>query len=141
MRSIHRIFQEVSQIQSELWLKLPTSSGFLSRRVAQIEQFQHRLERLQERVLWLTRNQRSCLLHQDAVLLDLIALLIADAKSFRLLAEEFSIDPEGSASCLHSILQTSLPQRLRLLHQIVPPRTPSNLKSNSLQSRCVKTAC
>lgn len=140
MRQNHRIFQEVHQIQRELWLKLPTSPMFLLCRAKQIEQLQQRLELLQEQILWLTRNRQSCLLPRDAALIELLDLLISDAKCFRLLAEEFLIDSEGSTSCLHSVLQTSIPQRLKLLNQILPPEAGSGGQSNQSQFHHVKTA-
>lgn len=123
------IQQELHQIQSELRLQLPTNPAALSAQVRQIDGWQQRLEHLQ---VQLPQHRRSPL---DLALLDLIALLIADAKSFKLLAEEYLIDPEGSISCLHSVLQTTVQERSRLWAQIAPstlpcPNLPRCLKSS-----------
>jgi hypothetical protein len=119
--------QELHQIQSALWLQLPTHPAALSAQVRQIAGWQERLERLQAQ---LSPRRRSVL---DRALADLIALLIADAKSFKLLAEEYLIDPEGSISCLHSVLHASMQERSRLWAEIVP-----SSPQLQISPRCVK---
>ena len=96
------IQQEIRHIQSQLWLQLPTNPAALSAQVRQIDRCQQQLERLQDQVL---SHQRSM---GDRSLMNLIDHLITDATSFKLLAEEYLIDPEGSVSCLHSTLHSSL---------------------------------
>jgi hypothetical protein len=122
--------QELHQIQSALWLQLPTHPAALSAQVRQIDGWQQRLEHLQD---LLPSRPRSSL---DLALADLIALLIADAKSFKLLAEEYLIDPEGSISCLHSVLHASMQDRSRLWAEIAP----SSLPQLQISPRCVKSS-
>ncbi|NEQ96586.1 MAG: hypothetical protein F6K30_07670 [Cyanothece sp. SIO2G6] len=99
-----QIVAKVRRLCTMLSLQLPTHATAIASQIRNIQSIRRDLELIQARVrLLATQSWR--LVQRDKYLnLDhLLGNLITEATNMALLAEEFTIDPEGSLSCLREV--------------------------------------
>lgn len=115
-RKLNQFCQEIDKINTHLCLELPASAKTIRRKIRSIHRLQVQLETMQSNMQAIAKRYRQPQLRQIyRILLMLVAEMISEAKSFKLLAEEFSADSEGTISCLQSVNQR---KRLRQEHYL-----------------------
>jgi len=105
-KRFQHLVAELDEINSLIQLQLPTHEQALGCQLRQITLAQVRIERIENEVADFCQN------HHDPdpcgggicqTLAQLSGAIRLKAINFRLLAEEFSVDPEGTTACLLSL--------------------------------------
>lgn len=106
--TVHQILEELQKVSPHIRLKLPANSQSVRRQLEEITLAQQQLANLQRRVTLLAHRKHNSSVHQLCVILArAVERMIRTAENFKLLAEEYAIDPEGTISCLQCVNQDS----------------------------------
>lgn len=100
----HRFLSELQAINVEICLKLPASHESLRRHIRRVYLAHQQLERMRRESLYRfgkRSNPSAKVAH--LVLMRLIDQTLREAENYRLLAEEFPLDPQGTVACLERI--------------------------------------
>jgi len=102
--TFQQVLAQVDQLDTQVRLKLPASRASIQRQVEQIEAAEQQLQAVkiqvlqQSRKVWLTPCQYDYL-----PLVCRIEKMLQSVRSFKHLAEEFPLDPEGTTSLLQEM--------------------------------------
>lgn len=103
-KGLHQIQAELEQMIPHICLKLPASRESVEKQAYRLASIQKQLELIQEGMFWLygVGGTHSSMKIYNALSQQLEQML-QNVASFRMLAEEYSIDPEGATACLQKI--------------------------------------
>lgn len=106
--TVQQILEELQRISPHIRLKLPANYRSVRRQVEEITLAQQQLAMLQHRVTLLShRKQNSSVQRLCLTLTRAMERMVCTAENFKLLAEEYATDPEGTISCLQCVNQDS----------------------------------
>jgi len=112
---LYHYLSTLYRLHEAIRLQLPPSQESLQRQVNQLHQAEADLERLQMAILSHLKRCRAVpykILYQK--LLPLIQQILRVAENYRILSEEFPLDPHGTMDCLECIQQRNQRLKLRL---------------------------
>ena len=116
-RAYQQIIEEIDQIKPSIQLQLPANPQSVKRQIEKITLAQKRLLEIEERVyLFGNRGGNGSAYRTYLGLKALIHGMIHDGHHFRLLAEEYFLDPEGTVTLLHDACQRNFELRHRARH-------------------------
>jgi hypothetical protein len=109
-----QIIEEIDQIKPSIQLKLPANPRSVKQQIEKITLAQKRLREIEERVYLFGDRGGN---RSDRTYLSLKALIhgmIHDGNYFKMLAEEYFVDPVGTVTLLHDACQRDLELRHRI---------------------------
>ena len=110
-----QIIEEIDQIKPNIQLKLPANPKSVKQQIERITFAQKRLREIEERVyLFGNRSGSGSAYRTYLSLKALIQGMITDGTHFKLLAEEYFVDPEGTVTMLHDTCQRDSELRHRI---------------------------
>jgi hypothetical protein len=111
------IIAEIDQIKPSIQLKLPANPQSVRQQIARITSAQKRLREIEERVYLFGNRGGNRSAHRTYLSLKaLIHGMIHDGNHFKMLAEEYFVDPEGTVTLLHDACQRDLELRQRIYY-------------------------
>ncbi len=114
-KTFRQLLSKVQTACSALRLQLSTSSRAMQQQIRRIIRAQQELEAIARDINALSIKERNSRVLKNYVLLgEVVQELVYEGSSLVLLAEEFSIDPEGTFFCLQSVNR----RKLTLLKQL-----------------------
>lgn len=117
-RAFQQIIEEIDQIKPNIQLKLPANPKAVKQQIERITLAQKRLREIEERVyLFGNRSGSGSAYRTYLSLKALIQGMITEGTHFKLLAEEYFVDPEGTVTLLHDACQRDIELRHRI-HQL-----------------------
>lgn len=116
-RAFRQIVAEIEQITPSIQLKLPANPKSVKQQIEKITLAQKRLREIEERVyLFGNRGGNRSAYRTYLSLKALIRGMIIDGNHFKLLAEEYFVDPEGTVTLLNDACQRDLELRQRIYY-------------------------
>ena len=113
-RAYRKIIEDIDKIKPSIQLKLPANPKSVKQQIEKITLAQKKLREIEERVyLFGNRGGNGSAYRTYLSLKALIHGMIHDGNHFKLLAEEYSVDPEGTVTLLHDAYQRELELRHR----------------------------
>ncbi|MBD1862513.1 MULTISPECIES: hypothetical protein [Trichocoleus] len=112
-----QIIEEIDQIKPSIQLQLPANPRSVKQQIQKITLAQKKLREIEERVyLFGNRGGNGSAYRTYLSVKALIHGMIHDGNHFKLLAEEYFVDPEGTVTLLHDAYQRDLELRYRIHH-------------------------
>lgn len=106
--SLGCVLAELYSINQSICLRLPASEESLQQQINRIRQSQGQLEVLHQEVTrQLRRRRRTAFKEYASILFRLIYQTSRQAENYKILAEEFPLDAQGSMDCLARIQRRS----------------------------------
>ena len=110
-----QFIQEIDQIKTTIQLKLPAPAKSVRQQITRITAAQERLKAIDEEIyLFANRGIRPSARRQYLNLRALVRSMILDGNDFKLLAEEYFYDPEGTVMLLHDLNQRDVELQTRI---------------------------
>lgn len=101
-QTLERIVEEVNKISRYICLKLPSGAESVRLQIKQINKAQEQLRAIQDELYMFGGHGSSRLPYQYILTFKaLINYLLLDGDKFKLLAEEYFLDPEGTVALLN----------------------------------------
>lgn len=123
------ILQQLQEINGAIRLQLPASPSTLHLQALQLVQTKHQLAQLRQQVLKQFRDNGRMATHRTRrMLLRLIHYSQRQADNYRILSEEFAVDPQGSLACLEAVQQ----RNQRLLKHLKTLETRANVLTSQI---------
>jgi len=114
-RTFQQIVDEIDQIKPNIQLNLPANPKAVKQQIAKITLAQKKLREIEERVyLFGNRSGSGSAYRTYLSLKAMIQGMITDGNRFKLLAEEYFVDPEGTVTLLHDACLRDLELQRRI---------------------------